>query len=98
MSLIDCRSEAYGYLLQHLQILSPSSPSSRDAAIQSIVGALRMQSVFNFDELLKSKQTAALGDHGLLKLLNLLANGNMDEYMSWAVTGDPLLNEFGGPK
>jgi hypothetical protein len=57
-----------------------------------------MQSVFNFDELLKTEQIAALGDHGLLKLINLLASGNMDEYMSWVVTGDPLLDEFGKPE
>lgn len=88
-------TEAYGYLLQHLQILPPGLPSARDAALQCIAGALRFSSILDFDELLRTEAVVALGDHGLLQLLKIFAKGSMQQYTSWVGSNEAVLTEFG---
>jgi len=86
--------EAFAYLLQSLQILPTSSPAARDTAFQTVASALRIPSVYDFDEVLKSEAVLSLGDHGLLQLLKIFASGTVAEFTSWTGANGALLSEF----
>jgi translation initiation factor 3 subunit M len=63
--------------------------------LKTVASALRLPSIFEFDVVLKSEAVLALGNHELLQLLRIFANGSVSEYTSWVSVNGALANEFG---
>jgi len=97
-SQIDQLDESYGYLLRHLQILSPDSPAASTAALETISAALRYGSVFNFDPLLKIDAVVNLKDHELIKLLRIFLSGGVSEYTAYEASHASTFDEYNLPR
>ncbi|KII95260.1 hypothetical protein PLICRDRAFT_34102 [Plicaturopsis crispa FD-325 SS-3] len=84
---------SYGYRLSYIRSL-PSEPSATDAAVEAIATALRLPSVFDFDQLFKLDAVIAAKDHDLFSLLQLFLNDGLTEFRAWADSHPGVLEKY----
>jgi translation initiation factor 3 subunit M len=75
---------AYEYRILLVHTLPSSSPESRSAAIDAIVAALRIPTVFDFDTLYSLDPIIAVRDHELFPLLQIFLKNGFPEFRAWA--------------
>jgi hypothetical protein len=94
VSYVD-REQSYTYLLSYLRSIPASSPSISSAALQTIAAALRIPTIFSFDQLLKIPAVQAVKAHALFKLLHIFLVGDLKDFTVWKAANEPVLKEFG---
>lgn len=77
------RDSAYEYRILLVHTLPSSSPESRSAAVDTIVAALRIPTVFDFDTLYSLDPIIAVGDHELFPLLQIFLKNGIPEFRAW---------------
>ncbi|KAI9574292.1 hypothetical protein HD554DRAFT_2046049 [Boletus coccyginus] len=74
---------AYEYRTLLVHALPSSSPESRSAAIDTIVAALRIPTVFDFDTLYNLDPIIAVRDHELFPLIQIFLKNGLPEFREW---------------
>jgi len=77
------RDTAYEYRILLVHTLPSSSPESRSAAIDTIVAALRIPTVFDFDTLYNLDPIIAVRDHELFPLIQIFLRNGLPEFREW---------------
>ncbi|KAG2064447.1 hypothetical protein BDR04DRAFT_1145892 [Suillus decipiens] len=85
---------AYHYTLSYVASLPSSSPEGRLAAIDAIVLALRLPSLFDLDPLFKLDAVVLAKDHELFSLLQVFLNNGLPEFYSWLESHPAVLEEY----
>ncbi|KAF9236231.1 hypothetical protein BU15DRAFT_77205 [Melanogaster broomeanus] len=85
---------AYEYRIVYTLSLPPSSPESRTAAVDTIVAALRLPTVFDFDALYNLDAVIAVKDHELWPLLHIFLNNGLPEFCAWADSHAAVLDSY----
>jgi len=73
---------SYTYLLARLEVL-PDTSEAKQAAIDAVVAALRLQIGSDINKLLGSARLEAVRDHALYSLLQIVARGDLKDYKEW---------------
>jgi translation initiation factor 3 subunit M len=85
---------AYEYRIVYTLSVPPSSPESRSAAVDTIVAALRLPSIFDFDALYNLDAVIAVKDHELFPLLHIFLNNGFPEFRAWADGHSAVLDSY----
>ncbi|KAH0840248.1 hypothetical protein J3R83DRAFT_1255 [Lanmaoa asiatica] len=83
---------AYEYRILLVHTLPSSSPQGRSAAVDTIVAALRIPTVFDFDSLYNLDPIIAVRDHEVFPLIQIFLRNGLPEFQAWA-DGHPTLFE-----
>lgn len=82
---------AYEFRILLIHILPSSSPEARSAAIDAIVAALGIPTVFDFDTLYNLDPIIAVRDHGLFSLIQIFLRNGLSEFRAWLDSNPTLL-------
>jgi len=90
-----CKADsAYEYRILLVHTLPSSSPESRSAAVDTIVAALRIPTVFDFDTLYSLNPIIAVRDHEIFPLIQIFLRNALPEYRAWADSHAALLETY----
>ncbi|KAF8548255.1 hypothetical protein OG21DRAFT_1423411 [Imleria badia] len=85
---------AYEYRILLVHTLPSSSPESRSAAIDTIVAALRIPTVFDFDTLYNLDPIIAVRDHELFPVIQIFLRNGFPEFRAWADAHAAVLESY----
>jgi hypothetical protein len=88
------RESAYEYRILLVHTLPSSSPESRSAAIDTIVAALRIPTVFDFDTLYNLDPIIAVRDHELFPVIQIFLRNGFPEFRAWADAHAAVLESY----
>lgn len=86
----DQGSKAYQFLLLHLRFLSNKAINTGDAkaaAERTVASALRLNKMFEFEELLQIKAVLDLNGTPVFDLLKIFVGGSADDFAAWLSKG-----------
>ncbi|KAF9057843.1 PCI domain-containing protein [Panaeolus papilionaceus] len=85
---------SYEYLILYVQNLDSSSPEAKTAATELVATALRLPTVFNFDDLFKLDAVLVIKDHVLFSLLQIFLNSGLGEFNSWLSSNHQVIEQY----
>ncbi|KAF8559437.1 hypothetical protein OG21DRAFT_1431600 [Imleria badia] len=85
---------AYEYRILLVHTLPSSSPESRSAAVDTIVAALRIPTVFDFDKLYNIDSIIAVRDHELFPLVQIFLRNGFPEFRAWVESHSAVLETY----
>ncbi|KAG6373798.1 hypothetical protein JVT61DRAFT_5943 [Boletus reticuloceps] len=85
---------AYEYRILLVHTIPSSTPESRSAAIDTILAALRIPTVFDFDTLYNLDPIIAVRDHELFPLIQIFLKNGLPEYRTWVNDHSALLETY----
>lgn len=88
------RDTAYEYQILLVHTLPSPSSECRSAAVDTIVAALRIPTVFDFDTLYNLDPIIAVRDHELFPLLQIFLRNGLLEFRAWADGHSALLETY----
>lgn len=92
-------AKAYELFLTHLRFLSSSAMSgqgdTKKAAEKTIVAALDLANVFDFEELSQVEAVKQLKGEPIGKLLDIFTQGNSKDWQSWKSTNGSEIDRLG---
>jgi translation initiation factor 3 subunit M len=88
------QTSSYQYRLSYVRSLPASSEVGKAAAIDAIVTALRLPSIFDFDPLFKLEPVIAVKDHELFSLLHVFLNEGLSEFSTWVGSHTGALEKY----
>lgn len=90
----ECSDVSYEYLILYVQNLDSSSPEAKTAATELVATALRLPTVFNFDDLFKLDAVLVIKDHVLFSLLQIFLNSGLGEFNSWLSSNHQVIEQY----
>lgn len=82
------------YQYQIAYVKSLPAASARDAAVDTIVTALRLPSIFDFDALFRIDAVLAAKDSDIYSLLQIFLNDGLAEYFAWVSSHGDVLTKY----
>ncbi|KAL0950227.1 hypothetical protein HGRIS_010214 [Hohenbuehelia grisea] len=89
----DESTASYEYQLSYVRSLPSTTPEAKTAAVEAIATALRLPTVFDFDQLFKLDAVVAAKGHELFSLLHIFLNDGLSEYKSWESSHAAVLEQ-----
>ncbi|KAF8313156.1 uncharacterized protein EI90DRAFT_3144149 [Cantharellus anzutake] len=86
---------SYSYLFSRLEVLPDGSSEAEQAAIDVIIAALRLPTVFDLNKLLKTSRLEIVKDRPLFALLRIIAQGDLKDYKQWESGNQQVLSKSG---
>ena len=85
---------AYEYRILLVHTLPPASPESRSAAVDTMVAALRIPTIFEFDTLYNLDPIIAVRDHELFPLIQIFLRNGLPEFREWTNNHSAVLETY----
>ncbi|KAF8897764.1 hypothetical protein BD779DRAFT_1608279 [Infundibulicybe gibba] len=85
--------KSFEFSSAYARSLPSSSPSATTVAVEVIVMALQLPSVFDFDPLLKIDAVVAAKEHELFSLLHIFLNDGLTEFEAWVSSHPGVLEK-----
>ncbi|KAG9317807.1 hypothetical protein JVU11DRAFT_2030 [Chiua virens] len=85
---------AFEYRILLVHAVPPSSPEARSAAVDVLVAALRIPTVFDFDTLYNLDPIIAVRDHELFSLVQIFLRNGLTEFKRWVDSHSTLFETY----